>query len=218
MPQLPITHFEVRQGIERRRLIAVCVSIAVHCLILGLLLPSSIPVILKPRVLMQGSHGGSMASVYVPSDLVLISLPEAHSSYHLPSPPLKPRVAKVKIPPKAREETSGAALQAAHAGSPFGSQPNGLTTGHELRPALPIEGGRPRVAASDLPGGLQGDVIVEITINEQGKVIEKKVIKSIDPGIDNKVLAALEKWQFTPATQDGKAIASQQYVYFHFPS
>jgi len=179
---------------------------------------SSAPVILKPRVLMQGNRGGSMASVYIPSDLILISLPEAHSRYRLPTPRPKAQMARVKTPPKAKEETAGAPLQAAHAGSPFGSQANGLTTGHELRPALPIEGGRPRVASSDLPGGLQGDVIVEITINEQGKVIEKKVIKSIEPGIDNKVLAALENWQFTPATQDGKAIASQQYVYFHFPS
>jgi protein TonB len=216
---VPITAFEVQQGIERRRIIAVCFSIAVHCAIIGLSIRQIAPVILKPRALMQGGRGASMANVYLPSNLVLISLPELHSAYRLPLPPAKPSLAKVKKPaPKAHEETSGADLQAAHAGSPAGSQAYGLTTGHELRPALPIEGGRPRLSASDLPGGLQGDVIVEITINEQGKVIEKKVIKSIDPGVDKKVLAALENWQFTPATQDGKAIASQQYVYFHFPS
>jgi hypothetical protein len=43
-------------------------------------------------------------------------------------------------------------------------------------------------------------------------------VQSVAPDVDQKVLAALENWQFTPATQDGRAIASQQYVYFHFPS
>ena len=166
---------------------------------------------------MKGNRGSSMAVIEIPSDIVLPSLPEVHTALH--PPPVKKQVAKIKLPaPKAREDSSGAALQAAHAGSPFGSQPNGLTTGHELKPALPIQGGRPRISASELPAGLQGDVIIEITISEQGKVIEKKVVKSIAPTVDEKVLAALENWEFTPATQDGRAIPSQQYVYFHFPS
>ncbi len=167
---------------------------------------------------MQGVGGTSAAMVYLLSQqLQLPSMPEAHTALHVPA--LKKHVTKAeKAAPKAREDSPGAALELARAGSPSGSQSFGLTTEHELRPALPIEGGRPRVSTSELPGGVQGDVIVEITIDEQGRVIAKKVIKSIDPGVDQKVLAALEAWQFTPATQDGKAIPSQQYVYFHFPS
>jgi TonB family protein len=167
---------------------------------------------------MFGNRGASMAIIEIPTDLILPSLPENHRAVH--APPVKRKVAKAKlpVPPKAKEDSSGASLQAAHAGSPYGSQPNGLSTGHELKPALPIAGGRPRIAPADLPGGLQGDVIVEITISEQGKVVEKKVVQSVAPDVDEKVLAALENWQFTPATQDGRAIASQQYVYFHFPS
>lgn len=213
---MPIFGVEVGRGIERRRVATVALSVAVHCVV-SLLVRHATPIVLNPRVVMMGNHGASIAMIEIPSNLVLLSLAEEHTAFRAPA--AKKQVARVKTPaPKAHEESAGAALQAARTGSPFGSQENGLTTGHELRPALPIEGGRPRVSASDLPGGLQGDVIVEITINEQGKVVQKKVIKSIDPGIDGKVLAALENWQFTPATQDGVAIPSQQYVYFHFPS
>jgi len=42
-------------------------------------------------------------------------------------------------------------------------------------------------------------------------------VKTFGYGVDEKVLATLQKWHFTPATQDGIAIPSQQYVYFHFP-
>jgi hypothetical protein len=49
-------------------------------------------------------------------------------------------------------------------------------------------------------------------------VVESKLLKTIGYGIDQKVLATLQNWHFTPATQDGVAIPSQQDVYFHFPS
>ena len=174
---------EIGKGIERRRLLTVGVSIAVHCLLLAVLVREMAPVVLQPRLVMKGNRGSSMAVIDIPSDLVLPLLPEVHTALY--APPAKKQVAKIKLPtPKAREDSSGAALQAAHAGSPFGSQPNGLTTGHELKPALPVQGGRPRISASELPAGLQGDVIIEITISEQGKVIEKKVVKSIAPTVD----------------------------------
>ena len=213
-----MTAIEIRRGIERRRIVAVAISVALHCLIFAALIRQSPPLILKQRSVMLGNHGASVAIIAIPSDLILPSLPESHSTFH--APPVKKKTLKTKLPPrpKANEETSGASLQAARAGSPHGSQSYGLSTGHELKPALPIVGGRPRLAPADLPGGVQGDVIVEITISEQGKVVEKKVIQSVAPEVDQKVLAALEYWQFTPATQDGRAIASQQYVYFHFPS
>jgi TonB family protein len=103
------------------------------------------------------------------------------------------------------------------AGSPFGSQYDGITVGHEVKPALPVSGDRPSVSRSELPNGVQGDVIVEITIDVQGNVVQTKLLKTIGYGIDQKVLATLQTWHFTPAMQDGVAIPSQQDVYFHFP-
>jgi hypothetical protein len=43
------------------------------------------------------------------------------------------------------------------------------------------------------------------------------VLQSLGPTVDQKVLAALENWRFTPASKNGVPISSKQDVYYHFP-
>jgi len=102
------------------------------------------------------------------------------------------------------------------AGSPQGSLPDGPTVGFVREPALPIVG--PDVPRSSLPAGIQGDVIVEITIDTQGNVAETRVLQSLGPEVDEKVLATLHMWHFRPATTDCVANVSKHDVHFHFPS
>ena len=61
-------------------------------------------------------------------------------------------------------------------------------------------------------------MIVEIAIDEQGKVVRTRILQSLGTDIDQRVLLALAEWRFTPATRNGRAIASLQDVYFPFPS
>ena len=85
-------------------------------------------------------------------------------------------------------------------------------------PALPQVFPDPPIARSDLPPGISGDVIVEVTIDEQGNVTDLKLTQGIGYGIDEKVLAVLRHWHFRPATRDGSTIASQHLVHFHYPA
>ncbi len=78
-------------------------------------------------------------------------------------------------------------------------------------PTLPI-------SRADLPAGVQGDVIVEVTIDPEGNVVETKLIQGIGYGIEQKVLTVLQRWHFRPAMRDGVTIASQHIVHFHYPS
>jgi protein TonB len=55
-----------------------------------------------------------------------------------------------------------------------------------------------------------------VTIDDKGNITDKKVVESLTPAIDAKVLAALENWRFLPATRNGIAIPSKQDVYYHF--
>lgn len=52
----------------------------------------------------------------------------------------------------------------------------------------------------------------------RGNIVEKRILQRLGYGIDEKVLAALEGWRFTPATQDGVPISSQHDIHFHFPN
>jgi protein TonB len=75
----------------------------------------------------------------------------------------------------------------------------------------------PHVSRSELPPGVAGDVVVEITIDEAGNIVNRKILQTIGYGIDEKVLATLENWRFRPATRFGMPIPSRQDVHFHFP-
>jgi len=88
---------------------------------------------------------------------------------------------------------------------------------HEVRIALPQVTPSPAITRSELPDGFQGDIIVEVTINKEGKVVRTKVLQTFGTGLESRVVAALLDWRFKPATYDGVPIASLQDIYFHFP-
>jgi periplasmic protein TonB len=69
---------------------------------------------------------------------------------------------------------------------------------------------------SALPHGAQGDVIVDITINPDGRVSDLAVLKTLGYGIESSVIATVRTWVFRPATKDGMPIASEQELHFHF--
>ena len=74
----------------------------------------------------------------------------------------------------------------------------------------------PKPDLTSLPHGVQGDVIVDITIDPTGKVADLAVLHSLGYGIESSVLGTLKTWVFRPATKDGTPIASVQELHFHF--
>ncbi len=198
------------------------VSLATHATLLALLLAPTRPhaVILIPMATMRGDRGTGVQSIYMPvvaSDAgTARRVPkEVAKDVYLPHPRLvepahKPETLALDLtsePPKQTPER--------HAGTEFGLFAWGLANGHDVRPALPVVFPNPRVA---LPSGLRGDVIVEVTIDENGNVIGTRLLQGLGDGIDEAVVATLQTWRFTPATLDGKPIPSQHDVHFHFPS
>ena len=65
---------------------------------------------------------------------------------------------------------------------------------------------------------MHGDVIVEVTIDPHGNVVDTKLLQGIGYGVEQKVLEVLQRWHFRPAMRDGVTIASQHIVHFHYPS
>ncbi len=69
---------------------------------------------------------------------------------------------------------------------------------------------------SVLPHGIQGDVVVDVTIDPTGKVADLAVLHTLGYGIESSVIGTLKTWTFRPATRDGSPIASVQELHFHF--
>jgi TonB family protein len=209
---------QLHPGIPKRQAASLGVSLALHLLFLGCLLHSPAPIFVAPSSVAKGESGGSVTPIYFGGDS---GVPQEQPKQHLTwQPPAKTARAHRLEPPAAKRQAGNeiASIQTSGpaAGSLYGSLSYGTLTGPEIRPALPIVSPDP-VFGSDLDGSTAGDVIVEVTIDEAGTIVQKIVLQSLGPAIDQKVLAALENWRFTPASKNGVPIPSKQDVYYHFP-
>lgn len=195
-------------------------SVALHLLLLGWMLHGPAPIFVSPSSIMQGDHGAGLQYLYFPGRPEVSEQPpqQAHLTWNHSSKTAKtPR----KPPPvsKIESDTEIAAVLAPNerpAGSLYGSLYYGKATGPEVRPALPIVARDPAIGP-ELMAEIAGDVVVEVTIDEQGKITELKLVQGLAQNIDQLVLAAVSKWQFLPATRNGTPIPSKQDVYYHFP-
>jgi hypothetical protein len=55
-----------------------------------------------------------------------------------------------------------------------------------------------------------------IVVEEDESVGDVQVEKAWRPDVDNKVIETVKKWQFSHATKDGKPVAAQRELDFHF--
>lgn len=206
----------------------ICASALAHVVFLAVLLFQSRAIFVKVTEVRAGRSGGSVAIVYSPYYGVATEHTTSSSDSALQSANLRLQLpARVQVQRRAPEipargnqsrvvETSSP--PAPPAGQTYGTSLYGSLSGPVIRPALPVYGPSPRAKLDELPGKQEGSVIVEIAIDEQGRIVATKVLQSLGPVIDQRVLEALSGWRFTPATRDGVAISSLQDVYFHFPS
>jgi TonB family protein len=220
-------------GISRHQARNLGMSLALHGLLLGWLLHSPYPRFLAPSSVAAGEYGGSITHLYWPSSPAQGRTDAKSSSPRQQLAALR-RLAwkkshKLNKPLKTVAPASllEAAIQASTsnqssppppppAGAPYGSLTDGPASGDEVLPALPVSATDPVVGPNDLAGHGEGSVVVEITIDDKGNIVQKTVLQSLGPLVDAKVLAALENWHFSPATRNGVAIPSKQDVHYHF--
>ena len=199
---------------------SVCLSSALHGLVAAVLCWPGSPVFVKPLLLAHGEGGSATPSsvvLYAPNDLQVA----AAERQPLLSLPASARQKKERTMLRKRTnalEEAEKTPNAAEAGSEQGSAYDGLSSGDEIKPALPATFQDLKIYRSELPSGLQGDVIVEITIDAQGAVVAERLLQGLGHGVDERVIAVLRDWRYRPATRNGVAIPSKYDVHFHFPS
>ncbi len=209
-----------------RRYRAVEASVAAHLALLAVIVfhnPAAIDI--KPAWLAYGEGAHTYKLVYFPPTASNNAPPDA-AKLLFPPRANKPRpqpIPNPKTQPKPPEPQpvladAEAGDHTSHAGSPLGTLIDGPITGHEVHVAYPTVYPDPPVNRAELPRDLVGDVVIEVTIDSEGYVVETKIVQSIGHGIDEKIEATLRRWRYQPATLDGTPVASRHDVHFHFPS
>lgn len=209
-------------------------SLVLHGVLLAWLLHAAEPQLINPVSIAHGENGNVVTRMYWPSrtpdDSASSSPDKATEKYR------RQRLAHEKLVWK---QTTAAALSAAApiapteaedksktqtlsrlghgapAGLSYGTLSSGPAYGEEVRPALPVATKDPVVYPWELPDS-EGNVVVEITIDERGEIVSKTVLHSMGPKLDEKALLALNGWHFNPATRNGVPIASKQDAVFPF--
>ncbi len=202
------------------------ISLLLHALLAAWMLYPATPIFVRPSATLTGKNGTSTVYLYLPAQSASSAIAqelntEENRHLLLPVPPMNKRENR-RRPALARTPQELHSAEAAQtteppAGSPYGSLSYGQSNGDEVRPAIRVSGSEPTVNEFDLAGLREGNIVVEVTIDERGNITRKIVLQSLNPAIDRKVLAAPEDWRFLPALRDGDAIPSKQDVYYHFP-
>jgi len=212
-----------------RRHRAVGVSVAAHLILLAAIAFRNPKVTdLSPTWLAWGNGAHTYQITYLapsnetgPVDAAKLLLP-TRTSQPRPRPRSQTQAPKpADERPQERHQLDANAEAGDHnsrAGSPLGTVLDGPISGHEVHVAYPIVFPDPPIVRSELPRDVVGDVVIEVTIDSAGNVVQTKIVQAIGHGLDEKVEATLRRWHYQPATLDGVPVASRHDVHFHFPS
>lgn len=88
--------------------------------------------------------------------------------------------------------------------------------GEGVTPPKPIFQPDPTYTKKARQAKIQGFVKLAVVVDEKGNVSEAKVAKSLDEGLDQQGLAAIQTWKFQPATKDGKPVSCKLAIEVNF--
>ena len=77
-----------------------------------------------------------------------------------------------------------------------------IRVGGQIRPPIRIKEVAPIYPAIAQSARVQGDVVIEATIDEEGKVADARVLKSV-PLLDQAALDAVRQWEYQPSLLNG---------------
>lgn len=93
--------------------------------------------------------------------------------------------------------------------SPAGSNPSSgpVRVGGDVKAPVVIERTPPEYTEIARKARIKGVVILEVIIDESGKVASTKVLKGLPMGLDQKAVEAVEQWVFEPARMNDEPVA-----------
>ena len=65
---------------------------------------------------------------------------------------------------------------------------------------------KPQYSARAMADKIEGEVIMECVVKADGKVGDVRIVKSLDPDLDQAAIDAASQWEFDPGTKNGKPV------------
>lgn len=75
---------------------------------------------------------------------------------------------------------------------------------------------RPAYTASAMRRKVQGRVELEVVVGAEGKVMDARVVKPLDPDLDLQAVEAARRWTFEPGRRDGRPVAVAVHIVMSF--
>jgi len=86
----------------------------------------------------------------------------------------------------------------------------------KTEPPVPVRTVAPEYPVQLKRDGVSGVVTVKCTIDEKGNVTDTRVEKTTNDAFDEAAVAAVRKWRFKPAQQDGAPVATKVTIPIKF--
>jgi TonB family protein len=144
------------------------------------------------------------------------------SPFHVPRRKQKPSVQEQDVSGTGTAlETLRAHAKAATAGLMVGIKQRliyGFST-NDYKLAIQTSGAIPVISANDLPPRFEQYLIVEVTIDTDGRVADARLTAGMaTPKIEQTLLSAIREFKYIPAKRDGTPIPCQIDLVIHIPS
>ena len=198
---LPQPH---RKGLRR----VIAASLALHAVAVAVVLHTHVAPMLVAR---PGSSAGHRELLTYMQGGAVSHVAAQSRSQAVTKTPMVPSLARSFKPSTAAAPVTPAAAAGNQEGATTDSQGSG-----EITLALMVQHPYPKPDLDKLPHGTHGDVVVDVTIDEQGHIAKSNLVRGLGASVDQTVLATIQQWTFTPATKDGHPVASEQELLFHY--
>jgi len=88
--------------------------------------------------------------------------------------------------------------------------------GKGVTPPVVISKVEPKYTQEARDAKVEGMVVIDFEVWPDGKAHNPRIKKSLDPGLDQKALEALQQWEFKPGMLKGKPVKVQAIVEINF--
>jgi protein TonB len=65
---------------------------------------------------------------------------------------------------------------------------------------------KPSYTSAAMRAKIQGSVEVEAVVGVDGTVVDARIVRGLDPGLDEQALIAVRDWRFVPGAMNGQPV------------